>query len=71
MQSPCTAQEIADASGLHKDTVYELLRAMRKGPVKDRVAHINWWKLDSLGRANIAVFKLGPDKDCERYKAKP
>lgn len=62
LDGPCTAQEISDETGLHKSTVYELLRSLRKA----KAAHISAWEPDSMGRDQIAVFSLGPGRDVRR-----
>ena len=62
LQAPCTAREIAQETGLHQKTTYELLRAMSKY----QAAHISAWREDSLGRESIAVFSLGRGEDAAR-----
>lgn len=66
LRTPCTAEQLAEASGLHRDTVYELMRAMRKGAPPSRAAHISAWSVDSIGRRTVAVFALGPGVDAKR-----
>ena len=62
LDEPSTAEEIAEHTGLHKQTVYELMRAMRK----QGAAHISAWDVDTRGRDAIAVFSLGPGRDKKR-----
>ena len=69
MRGPCKARQIADESGLHMRTIYELMRAMRKGPPELRTAHISGWAEDALGRPSIAVFTLGAGDDKARRLA--
>ena len=62
LDGPATAAEIEEVSGLHKVTVYELMRSLRKADA----AHISAWDSDSLGRDAVAVFSLGPGVDARR-----
>lgn len=63
LDGPATAVEIEEASGLHKVTVYELMRSLRKVGA----SHISAWDCDTMGRDAIAVFSLGAGVDaCRR-----
>lgn len=62
LEGPCTAAELAAASGLHQVTIYEFMRSMRKL----KVSHICGWEPDSMGRDAIAVFALGRGNDAKR-----
>lgn len=66
LRGPCTARRIAQETGLHQKTVYELLRAMSKY----EAAHISAWQEDTLGRQSIAVFSLGGGSDAARRVAR-
>lgn len=67
LDGPATAQELADASGLKRQTIYEFMRSMRKVGA----AHICGWEPDCLGRVSLPVFKLGPGRDTKRQKKTP
>ena len=62
LEGPTTAAEVQEVSGLHRVTVYEFMRSLRKAGA----AHISAWEPDSLGRDSIAVFSLGPGRDAAR-----
>lgn len=55
MAGPFTAAQIVEATGLHQDTVYRLLRAM----CRMELAHKCGTAPDSLGRNGIPIYKLG------------
>lgn len=59
-----TIYELAEASGLSYTTCRRYLMAMHR----IGAAHICGWDLDSLGRDNLRLFKLGPGKDVKRTK---
>jgi hypothetical protein len=62
LRGPCTAQEIADSSGMALLTTQKTLRAMyRRG-----VVHISGWELDAAGRCTVRVFALGEGKDARK-----
>lgn len=59
LSGPCTAQAIAEYTGMHTLTVRETLRTMhRKG-----VVHIAGWEEDARGAWSIRVFGLGHGRD--------
>lgn len=66
VSGPCTAQALADHSGMLPKTVRLLLRTMRK----KKLAHIAAYDKDTLGRVNVMVYGFGPGKDAKRA-AKP
>lgn len=59
-----TAQDLADATGLHYVTVQQYLRELRRAGA----AHINAWEKDSRGRDVIKVYSLGAGKDKRRER---
>lgn len=62
MDGPCTAQDLAQHTGMHVLTVQRTLRPLyRRGLV-----HISGWERDAQGRWVIRVFKLGAGKDMKR-----
>ena len=59
---PCTAQDMAEATGMHILTVQRTMRPMlRRGLV-----HVCGYEQDSQGRWVIRVFKFGAGKDAKR-----
>jgi hypothetical protein len=62
LSGPCTAQHLADYTGMYVLTVQRTLRAMyRRG-----VVHIAGWERDLAGRMTVRVFGLGPGKDAKK-----
>ncbi len=59
-----TAQELADGTGLHKQTVYKFLRAL----VNEGAVHIGAWDKDRMGRDSVPVYTFGPGKNAKRKK---
>lgn len=59
-----TAEELVEATGLNKVTVYDLLRVLRR----HKVIHISAWMPDALDRDAIAVFSFGRKPDAKRRK---
>lgn len=59
---PCTAQDIAEHSGMHVLTVQRTLRAM----YRRKVLHIASWERDAAGRMSIRVFALGSGRDAKK-----
>lgn len=64
MESPHTAHEIAEHTGIHIVTAQEWMRSLRK----EGVVHIDGWIPDGLGRDTTAVYKLGKGRDKPRHK---
>ena len=64
LESPHTAHEIAEHTGIHIVTAQEWMRCLRK----EGVVHIDGWIPDGLGRDTTAVYKLGAGKDKPRHK---
>jgi predicted ArsR family transcriptional regulator len=64
LDTPLTAHEIAEHTGIHIVTAQEWMRSLRK----EGVVHIDGWIPDGLGRDTTAVYKLGKGKDKPRHK---
>ena len=59
-----TCAELAEATGLHKLTVYQYCRELHAvGAV-----HIARYEADMRGRHNIKVYKLGEKRDAQRVR---
>jgi DNA-binding transcriptional ArsR family regulator len=67
MEGPCTAQDLADHTGMHLLTVQRTLRPL----YRRKLVHISGWEKDAQGRHVIRVFKMGADKDAKRPPPKP
>lgn len=64
LSGPCTAQHLADYTGMATLTIQRLFRAMyQRG-----VIHIAGWERDCNGRYVIRVFGLGPGRDVKSPK---
>lgn len=62
LSGPCTAQEIAESTGMALLTTQKTLRAMyRRG-----VIHISGWEKDAANRCTVRVFKLGEGRDARK-----
>ena len=59
-----TLPELAEATGLHYQTVRAHCGAMHKA----RAVHIITWEQDARGRDALRVYKMGPGKDAPRRK---
>ena len=57
-----TKAELEQASGLHTNTIYRWLRAMRA----QKVVYIQGWERDARGCNMIPVYKLGDGFDAKR-----
>lgn len=64
LDTPCTAHDIVEATGLHTVTAQSLMRTLKKY----KVVHISAWDTDSLGRDATPVYKLGPGRNVKRRK---
>jgi len=62
----CSAREISDKVGLHKNTVNRIVSAMRDAGI----VYVAEWKRDAMSRARIPAFQLGRRADAERPAAK-
>lgn len=63
MRGPFTAAEVADETGLHRDTVYRLIDAL----VQQQVCRECGVAPDTLGRMSVRVFVLAR----QAYNKKP
>lgn len=61
LSGPCTAQDIADYTGMSLLTVQRTLRAM----YRRKVLHVAAWERDVAGRMTVRVFGLGAGKDAK------
>lgn len=64
LSGPCTAQTLAEYTGMYIQTVRKTLRAMHRR----KVVHIAGWEKDTNGRHVIRVFGLGFGKDVKAPK---
>lgn len=62
----CSLNELSERSGIH----YETLRPVIKMLHADGTVHISHWRIDSLGRQSIAVYRLGLGTDAAKRKPK-
>lgn len=65
VEGPFTAHNIVEATGLHINTAYELVRAIEKC----KASHITGWEPNSWGADTTPIFTLGPGKNKRRRKA--
>jgi DNA-binding IclR family transcriptional regulator len=63
----CTAQEIADESGLNRLTIYRWLMVMHR----HRVVHVSGWTKCGVRNVPTRLFKLGFGADAKRPRARP
>lgn len=61
-RGPCTATEIADATGYARKTMVAILRTMHD----QSVLHIAEWEAAADGRTKLPVYALGDGKDTPR-----
>ena len=57
-----TAEELAEITGLHKQTVYQYTRELHKA----KAVHIADWEKDTKGRDSKPVFMIGHKPDAKR-----
>lgn len=55
--------ELAEASGLHIQTVYDHTKEM----YKQGVIHVHDWETDTKGRCSVRIYMLRPGKDAKKY----
>lgn len=67
LENPVTRKEIAEETGLHYVTVLHYMRALHD----KKAIHIVGYEIDSTGRENAPMFKLGPGKDKKRRRKPP
>lgn len=56
MDGPASSNDIEEATGLHKETVWRLMRAM----VQLGTAHVSDMGPDVRGRRSVRIYTLGP-----------
>lgn len=59
---PCTANQLAEASGMGHRYVRRLLKALKAR----KLVHISGYDKDSRGRLSVTVFSLGHGRDAPR-----
>ena len=64
LKKECTATDLVDETGLHRNTVGSFLKCLKK----HKLIHITEWEPDALGRDSFAVYKMGNKPDKKRYK---
>lgn len=64
LDSPMTAHELVDESGIHVVTAQRLMRTLKEY----KVVHICAWEKDSRGRDVTPVYKLGKGRDKKRAR---
>lgn len=64
LETPCTAHDIAEVTGVHTVTAQNLMRAF----LRHKIVHISAWDTDSRGRDVTPVYSLGPGRDAKRRK---
>jgi len=57
-----TKVELEQASGLHHNTIYRWLKAMRV----QKIVYVEGWERDTRGCNMIPVYKLGDERDAKR-----
>lgn len=62
LAGPCTAQELADETGMRPETVRLHIRALRAAGIM----HVQQWVPDSIGRLTTASYRLGEGQDVKR-----
>ena len=62
MDDGSTRDQLIEVSGLHHNTIYRWLFAMRKA----KLVHIEGWERDWRGCNVVPVYKLGDGKDAKR-----
>lgn len=62
MEGTLTCNELAEATGLHKLTVYQYTRALHK----EKVIHIAFW--EGEGRNKTKIYMLGNKPDVKKVR---
>lgn len=62
VSGPCSAQTLAEHSGMLPKTVRLLMRTMRK----KKLAHIAGYDKDTRGRVNVTLYGFGHGRDAKR-----
>lgn len=66
-QAPCSAQDLAELTGLHIETTREFLKEMKKR----KLAHIAQWDLRLNQRIKLPMYQLGDGNDTPKPKRIP
>lgn len=64
LETPCTAHDIAEVTGVHIVTAQNLMRTF----LRHKIVHVSAWDPDSLGRDVTPVYTLGPGRNAKRRK---
>lgn len=64
IDEPQTTEALIDATGMHKQTLYSLMRCFRK----HKIAYISDYEPDTRGRDAFPVFSFGKGKDKKPYR---
>lgn len=62
VEGPTTRQEMIDHTGLSRQTILSLVRALHERGL----IHVASWERDSRGKHSIAAFQFGRAKDVKR-----
>lgn len=62
IEGPTTRQEMADHTGLSRQTILSLVRALHERGL----IHIASWEKDARGKHSIAAFRFGSGRDAKR-----
>lgn len=61
-----STQDIANETGMDYETVRPMIKELRA----EKVVRVGSWRLDSMGRASIAVWELGEGPDAPKPPSK-
>ena len=64
MTKPMSIDEMQDLTGMHRKTLYRLMRTFRG----KKIVYISDWEQDRFGRDCKAIYTMGIGKDKPRYK---
>ncbi len=64
METPCTAHDIVEATGVHIVTAQNLMRTF----LRHKIVHVSAWDPDSRGRDMTPVYSFGPGRNAKRRK---
>lgn len=62
VEGPTTRQELIDHTGLSRQTILSLVRALHERGL----IHVASWEKDGRGKHSIAAFRFGAGKDAKR-----
>jgi len=63
MDGDKNCHQLAEATGLNVQTIYDHTKAM----YKIGVIHVHEWEADTKGRCAVRIYKLGPGKDAKKF----